>query len=129
MRISDWSSDVCSSDLADGRLFIRKSDGALVIGDASGNDVRLTLATTLEPAGIVVPGDLDVVFVNNNLRSTLRESVGRLGLLSDDASQRRRAADALLDGITPAALALLPQALAKETATRVERTSGREGKQ
>lgn len=101
--------------LADGRLFIRKSDGALVIGDASGNDVRLTLATTLEPAGIVAPGDLDVVFVNNNLRSVLRESVGRLGLLSDDAATRRRAANALLDGITPDAVALLRKAWEKET--------------
>ncbi|MFC3674786.1 urea ABC transporter permease subunit UrtB [Ferrovibrio xuzhouensis] len=108
--------------LADGRLFIRKADGALVIGDASGNDVRLTLATTLEPAGIVAPGDLDVVFVNNNLRNTLRESVGRLGLLSDEASQRRRAANALLDGITPDAVALLRKAWDKETDRSVKQT-------
>ncbi|WP_341703533.1 urea ABC transporter permease subunit UrtB [Ferrovibrio sp.] len=101
--------------LADGRLFIRKADGALVIGDRSGNDTRITLAETLEPAGIVAPDVLDPLFVNNNLRNVLRESVGRLGLLGDDPAQRRRAADALLDGITPDAVALLREAYARET--------------
>jgi urea transport system permease protein len=108
--------------LADGRLFIRKADGVLVIGDPSGNNVRLTVATTLEPAGIVAPGELDVVFVNNYLRSALREAVGRLGLVSDDAATRRRAADALLDGITPDAVALLRQAWEKETDSGVKQT-------
>src|SRR5690606_36885984 len=55
----------------------------------------------------------------NNLRNVLRESVARLGLLSPDASIRGRAADALLDGITPEAANLLRAAYAKETVPRI----------
>jgi urea transport system permease protein len=106
--------------LADGRLFSRKSDGAVVIGDRSGNDVRLTMAETLEPAGIVAPDTLDVIFVNNNLRNVLREAIGRLGLLSAEASTRTGAAKALLDGITPDAVALLREAYAKESIAYVK---------
>ncbi len=105
--------------LADGRLFARKSDGALVIGDRSGNDIRITLATTLEPAGIVPPADLDAVFVNNNLRNVLRESIAHLGLMSPDAAVRARAADALLEGITPETATLLREAYARESVAYV----------
>src|SRR3546814_6863946 len=38
MRISDWSSDVCSSDLADVRMRIFNADGSEV--DACGNATR-----------------------------------------------------------------------------------------
>ncbi len=106
--------------LADGRLFSRKSDGVVVIGDRSGNDLRLTMAETLAPAGIAEPSTLDAIFVNNNLRNVLRESVARLGLLSADAATRRSAATALLDGITPEAAALLRDAYAKETVPGVK---------
>lgn len=101
--------------LADGRLFVRKSDGAVVIGNASGNDVALTDAVSQEKAGIVAPAELDVIFVNNNLRNVLREAVGRLGLASPDPAQRRVAANALLDAATPDTVALLREAFAKES--------------
>jgi urea transport system permease protein len=100
--------------LADGRLFTR-SDGTIVIGDRSGNDVRITEATTLQPAGIVALSELEPVFINNNLRNTVRDAVGRLGLLSPDAGQRRRAADTLIEGVTPDGLVLLRETEAKET--------------
>src|SRR5690606_35437212 len=105
--------------LADGRLFARKSEGALVIGDRSGNDIRITLAPPLEPAGIVPPADLDSVFVNNNLRNVLRESIAHLGLMSPDAAVRARAADALLEGITPETATLLREAYARESVAYV----------
>ncbi len=101
--------------LADGRLFQRKSDGAVVIGNVSGNDQALTDAVTQEKLGIVSSGDLDVIFVNNNLRNVLRQAVGRLGLSSPDPAQRRAAANALLDGATPDAITLLREAHARET--------------
>jgi urea transport system permease protein len=106
--------------LADGRLFLRKSDGAIVIGNASGNDVALTDPLTQQRTGIVAPAELDVVFVNNNLRNVLREAVGRLGLASPDPAQRRAAANALLDGATPETIALLRAALATETSGSVK---------
>ena len=111
--------------LADGRLFTRKSDGAVVIADRSGNDQSLTLATTLEAAGIASNADLDPVVVNNNLRIALRESVGRLGLLSTDAGQRRDAAKALLGNATPDAVALLREVWPKEANAAAKAAMGR----
>ncbi len=101
--------------LADGRLFVRKTDGAVIIGDRSGNDTRVTLAATAEPAGIVAPGDLDALFINNNLRNIVAEAVGRMGLLNSDAATRRRAADTLIGSANDQTLPLLRDALAKET--------------
>jgi urea transport system permease protein len=106
--------------LAEGRLFVRRSDGAIVIGDRSGNDVRLTLAGTLGAAGIVAPSAVDPVFINNNLRNAVREAVGRLGLLSPDPGQRRSAADALIGAATPEAIRLLRDAHGKEANSGVK---------
>lgn len=106
--------------LADGRLFTRKTDGALVIGNASGNDVALTSAVTGEALGTVAPATLEALFVNNNLRNVLREAVGRLGLASADAAVRRSAAAALLDNPTPEAVALLREAHEKEQTAGVK---------
>ena len=100
--------------LADGRLFTRKKDNVIVIGDRAGNDVRLTVADTLEAAGIVPPGELEPIFVNNNLRNNVREAVGRLGLFSANVDQRRAAADALIGGSTPETVNLLREAFTKE---------------
>ncbi len=101
--------------MTDGRLFTRKSDGAVVIADRAGNQQSLTLATTLESAGMATNAELDPVVVNNNLRGALREAVGRLGLLNPDPAQRRLAAAALLENATPDAVALLREVMPKET--------------
>src|SRR5690606_40283766 len=69
--------------------------------------------------GIVPPADLDAVFVNNNLRNVLRESIAHLGLMSPDAAVRARAADALLEGITPETATLLREAYARESVAYV----------
>jgi urea transport system permease protein len=100
--------------LADGRLFTRKADGRLVIGMPSGNDLGLTDAVNGDSLGIVSAGELDVVFVNNNLRNVLREAVGRLGLTSSDPAVRRAAAAALLENPAAEAVALLREAYDKE---------------
>jgi len=108
--------------LADGRLFTRKKDGAIVIGDRAGNDVRLTVASTMEVGGTVPPRELDVIFVNNNLRNTVREAVGQLGLLNPSAGLRRAAADALIGGAAPGVVKLLREAHAKEKDSGVKST-------
>jgi urea transport system permease protein len=101
--------------LAEGRLFTRKSDQTVVIGDRSGNDTRLTVATTATPAGVVAAAELDPIFINNNLRNVVEQAVGRLGLLSADAGVRSRAADMLIGNVSPEILGLLQSAIAKET--------------
>ncbi|WP_290809945.1 urea ABC transporter permease subunit UrtB [Ferrovibrio sp.] len=107
--------------LADGRLFLRKSDGLMVIGAPSGNDLALTSPLDGRALGAVSPGTLDPLFVNNNLRNVLREAVGRLGLSSADPAARQIAANALLDNATPEAVALLRDAYGRETVDGVKR--------
>ena len=106
--------------LSDGRLFIRHSDGATVIGDRSGNQLRLTLATTLAPAGFATAADVDPMVINNNLRNVVQEAVGKLGLVSSSASQRLQAAEALLDSAAPETVGLLRDAYGKETDPQVK---------
>jgi urea transport system permease protein len=108
--------------LADGRLFARKADGLVVIGDPDGNRLRITDATTLKVEGIGDAADLEPVFINNNLRNVVSEAVGKLGLLSTDAGQRRAAADALIGNATPDAVALLRKAFAEERNSNVRST-------
>jgi urea transport system permease protein len=111
--------------LADGRLFTRKSDNAVVIGERAGNDTRVTLAATLQAQGIVRPSELEPVVINNNLRNVVRDAVGRLGLVNPDAGARRRAADALIGGATADSIGLLREALGKEKDTGVKRAIAR----
>lgn len=107
--------------LADGRLFIRKSDGQMVIGAPSGNDLALISPLDGGTLGLASAGDLDPLFVNNNLRNVLREAVGRLGLSSADPAARQTAANALLENATPETVALLRDAYGRETVEGVKR--------
>ncbi|MBV8534740.1 MAG: urea ABC transporter permease subunit UrtB [Alphaproteobacteria bacterium] len=106
--------------LSDGRLFIRRSDGAMVVGDRSGNQLRLTLATTLAPAGFAAAADLDPMVINNNLRNVVQEAVGKLGVLSSSPRQRLQAAEALLENAAPETVGLLRDASTKETDPQVK---------
>ena len=100
--------------LAEGRLFVRKSDGKIVIAERSGSQMQVTSPETGKVEGSVAPGDLESVGINNNLRNTVREAAGRLGLLSPDPAQRRRSADALLGGSAADSAAMLREAIEKE---------------
>ncbi len=106
--------------LADGRLFLRKSDGLMVIGAPSGNELSLTSPLDGAVLGTAPSGALDPLFVNNNLRNVLREAVGRLGLGSADSAARRLAANALLENATPEAVALLREAYGRESVEGVK---------
>src|SRR3546814_11365498 len=59
MRISDWSSDVCSSDLLPGRHRVRGSAGRWRAGRLSGED-RLSGARDRRPVGGAVMDHPDV---------------------------------------------------------------------
>src|SRR3546814_13141464 len=49
MRISDWSPDVCSSDLVD--LFV---DGSHVVADAASGDLRTGQRSAMERDGTII---------------------------------------------------------------------------
>jgi urea transport system permease protein len=99
--------------MVEGRLYAK--DGVIVTGRTAGTTVALTDAITGADAGTAPASALQQITVNNRLRGTLLEALGRLGLFSKDAEQRRRAASALLSGASPEAAPLLREAISKET--------------
>jgi urea transport system permease protein len=105
--------------MADGRLFVRASDGALVIGAKEGRDYRLTGALDGRDHGVASSRELDKVKVNNRVRGAIKAALGRLQL--QDASPQRRlaAVDDMLRERSPEAAAMLRAALEAETEPQV----------
>ncbi len=103
--------------MVEGRLYAK--GGVIVIGRTAGATVALTDAIAGADAGTAPASALQQITVNNRLRGALLEALGRLGLFSKDADQRRRAASALLSGASPEAAPLLREAIGKETESGV----------
>ncbi len=104
--------------MADGRLFTRKSDGRIVVGEPAGRQFRLLDAATLEQLETVAAGALDRVRVNNRVRRALAVAIGSMTLLSPDPAQRISAAQSVFRSGDPEALETLEAALAQETDSR-----------
>lgn len=98
-----------------GALFVRKSDGAVLIGAVTGREAALTDPLTGMDAGTSPTRDLTKITVNNALRSALAGLAARLDLTSPDPSRRLAAAQAAANDPSPEAVALLKGALARET--------------
>src|SRR3546814_9710232 len=80
MRISDWSSDVCSSDL----LAVKSSDGT-----ANGN--LLTVSTVLRGNGSVEQGWTALIATHANLLSSTKAEQTTAQSRSDQAVAAREA--------------------------------------
>ncbi|MCW2248015.1 urea transport system permease protein [Azospirillum fermentarium] len=98
-----------------GSLFVRKSDGAVLIGAVTGREAALTDPLTGADAGTSPTRDLTKITVNNALRSALAGLAARLDLASPDPARRLAAAQAAANDPSPEAVALLKGALARET--------------
>ena len=98
-----------------GALFVRKSDGAVLIGAVTGREAALTDPLTGADAGTSPTRDLTKITVNNALRSALAGLAARLDLASPDPARRLAAAQAAANDPSPEAVALLKDALARET--------------
>ncbi len=98
-----------------GALFVRKSDGAVLIGAVTGREAALTDPLTGADAGTSPTRDLTKITVNNALRSALAGLAARLDLTSPDPARRLAAAQAAASDPSPEAVALLKGALARET--------------
>ena len=105
--------------LSAGRLFVRKSDAAVVIGTRTGGGYVLTDVLTSAAVGEVGRRDVKKISANNRLRKHIRDAVGRLGLFSADANVRLAAARNLLKSPSADVAELLRDALNSETVGQV----------
>jgi len=102
-----------------GDLFVRASDGLLVIGQKEGRDYRLTGALDGQDHGTAGSRELDKVKVNNRVRGAIKAAVGRLQLENLDPQRRLAAVDNVLRERSPEAAELLRAALEAEIDTGV----------
>jgi urea transport system permease protein len=105
--------------MADGRLFVRQSDGVLVLGEKQGRDYSLTGALDGQDQGVASARELDKVKVNNRVRGAIKAALGRLQLQNPDPRRRLAAVDDVLRERSPAAAELLRAALEAETEPQV----------
>src|SRR3546814_17678427 len=94
MRISDWSSDVCSSDLYVGAFNFRGSDQQKKVGQLSGGERnRVHLAKMLKESANVLlldepTNDLDVDTLRS-LEEAVTEFAGCVLVISHRSEERR----------------------------------------
>ena len=100
---------------AEGDLYVRKSDGAVVITKAAGSNLIAIDPLTGEEAGEAPKAGFAKIKVNNNLRRAIRSALGGLTLMSPDRAVRLQAAQQVLQSPSAENLALIETALAKET--------------
>jgi urea transport system permease protein len=101
--------------MEEGDLYLRESDGLLVIGKREGREYRLTGALDGQDYGTASSRELDKVRVNNRVRGAIKAAIGRLQLENPDPQRRLAAVDNVLRERSPEAAELLRAALEAET--------------
>ncbi|MGQ9370099.1 urea ABC transporter permease subunit UrtB [Azospirillum sp. A39] len=101
--------------MAEGALYVRKADGAVVLGERAGREIALTDPATGAALGNVGSRDLSKITVNNLLRTTLAAAIGRLEIADPDPARRLAAAASIARDPSPEAVATLRTALERET--------------
>jgi urea transport system permease protein len=101
--------------LSDGNLYIRESDGKVVIAGKATGGLALTDPVDGADLGTLPSGDLEKIKTNNGLRGKIRTAIGKMTLLSPDQPVRLAAAQSVLKNADPAMLELLDQAIAAES--------------
>src|SRR3546814_16945531 len=86
MRISDWSSDVCSSDLFEVDLHLGDALGAVLVDELRAQRVEANHQAGLATVGAVV-GGIALVVLGEGQRLGLR---GEGGAVGDRRSEERR---------------------------------------
>lgn len=81
--------------LLDGRLFYQKADGRIVIGDAADDGYAIADALSGDKLGNAGRFDVKKISLNNALRASLREAIGRLELNAPDPETRLKAVKAM----------------------------------
>jgi urea transport system permease protein len=106
--------------LAEGNLYVRKSDSQVFIGEPKGDSLALSDPVTGEAAGEVAKADVQKIRINNAVRRMIRAVAGGSALTSHDPAKRLGAAQAVLKSRDASQLAAIEEALAKETDPQVK---------
>jgi urea transport system permease protein len=108
------------SALGEGDLYVRIADREVVIAtEGAGGQFNLTDAVTGETLGQAPAAQLERIRLNNRVRRAIRDTLGALTLMSDNAATRLAAAQAVLRTGDADQLPLLETAIAQETDARV----------
>ena len=107
------------------RLFTRKSDKSVIIGDTKGDVIILRHPLDLKEVGEAKSSDLKKVRINNRVRRALKAALGSLTLLSDDPAKRLAAANAVFKAQDAAQLPILARAIARETDEKIKVQMGK----
>ena len=105
--------------LLDGRLYQTKSDGRLVVAEATEGGYRLTDPKGGAALGQAVDADLTKITINNALRTKLKAAIARLSLNHPEPKVRLAAVSGMLERIQPESMPLLKAQLATEQDPRV----------
>tara|TARA_R110002110_G_scaffold415612_1_gene651497 strand:- start:52043 stop:53680 length:1638 start_codon:yes stop_codon:yes gene_type:complete len=107
---------------ADGRLYRRKADKLVIIGDRDGDIFNLTSPVTAEIIGTATSGEIKKIIANNKLRGQIRGVLGQLALFSPNADDRLDAARNVIASPSEDALGLLKRARDRETVSKIRDT-------
>jgi urea transport system permease protein len=105
--------------LLDGKLFYQKADGRVVTGETADDGYAIADAATGKELGTAGRFDVKKISLNNALRTSLREAIGRLELGSSDPAVRLKAVQAMSQSPDENNLARLRARLEKESDTKV----------
>ncbi|CAN7496986.1 urea ABC transporter permease subunit UrtB [Devosia sp. LjRoot16] len=108
--------------LSDGNLYIRESDGKVVIATKAAGGLAVTDPVDGADLGVLPSGELEKIKTNNGLRGKIRTAIGKLTLLSPDQPTRLSAAQSVLKNADPAMLELLDQAISAEADAGIKST-------
>lgn len=106
--------------LAEGNLYIRKTDSAVFVGNEAGDSVSLLDPLSGESAGEAAKADITKIKVNNTLRRVIRDALGTLTLRAKDPAVRIAAADTMFKTPDAANIEPLDAAIAAETDAKVK---------
>jgi urea transport system permease protein len=100
--------------LSAGDLYVSKADKTVFLGKRDGSDYAATDPLTGAKLDPVSRSAAEKIKVNNRLRRDIAAAIGGLTLMSNDAAERRSAAEAILKTRDPESIPLLDQAITAE---------------
>jgi urea transport system permease protein len=114
VRTGDPRVSTILNALGAGDLYVTKADHTVFVGNREGTDYAASDPLTGAKLDPIPRSAAEKIKVNNRLRRDIAAAIGGLTLMSDNISERRSAAEAILKTRDPGSIPLLDQAIAAE---------------